>query len=38
MLGWQPKVSLRDGLSKTIEYFDGLLRSRGGAVRAPSPD
>jgi len=38
MLGWQPKVPLRDGLAKTIEYFDGLLRSRGGAVRAPSPN
>jgi UDP-glucuronate decarboxylase len=38
MLGWQPKVALRDGLAKTIAYFDGLLRSRGGAVRAPSPN
>ncbi len=28
MLQWQPKVRLREGLAKTIEYFDGLLRSR----------
>ncbi len=26
LLGWQPKVALRDGLTKTIEYFDGLLK------------
>lgn len=26
-LGWEPKVALRDGLVKTIEYFDDLLRS-----------
>jgi UDP-glucuronate decarboxylase len=25
MLGWEPKVPLRDGLAKTIAYFDGLL-------------
>jgi len=25
-LGWQPQVPLRDGLQKTIAYFDGLLR------------
>ncbi len=24
-LGWEPKVPLREGLAKTIEYFDGLL-------------
>jgi UDP-glucuronate decarboxylase len=28
MLGWQPKVPLREGLEKTVEYFDGLLRRR----------
>jgi UDP-glucuronate decarboxylase len=26
LLGWQPKVQLRDGLQKTIEYFEGLLK------------
>jgi len=26
VLGWQPKVKLRDGLAMTIEYFDGLLK------------
>ena len=25
-LGWEPKVALRDGLDKTIRYFDALLR------------
>ncbi len=25
-LGWEPTVALRDGLVKTIEYFDGLLK------------
>lgn len=27
LLDWQPKVELREGLSKTIDYFDGLLRT-----------
>ena len=26
LLGWQPKIALRDGLTKTIAYFDGLLK------------
>jgi UDP-glucuronate decarboxylase len=26
VLGWEPKVPLQDGLTKTIAYFDGLLR------------
>ena len=25
-LGWQPKVSLEEGLNRTIEYFDALLK------------
>ncbi|MDF7800767.1 SDR family oxidoreductase [Pontiellaceae bacterium B1224] len=25
-LGWEPKVQLREGLAKTIEYFDNLLK------------
>ena len=27
-LGWQPKVALREGLTHTIGYFDGLLAGR----------
>jgi UDP-glucuronate decarboxylase len=27
LLGWAPRVQLRDGLMKTIEYFERLLRS-----------
>jgi UDP-glucuronate decarboxylase len=27
LLAWEPRVQLRDGLMKTIEYFDQLLRS-----------
>jgi UDP-glucuronate decarboxylase len=26
LLGWEPKVQLRDGLTKTIAYFDGLMK------------
>ncbi len=26
-LGWEPKVPLREGLAKTIEYFDALLKA-----------
>jgi UDP-glucuronate decarboxylase len=37
-LGWEPQVALRDGLVKTIEYFDELLRGNdlpheAGAIR-----
>lgn len=28
ILGWEPTVQLRDGLSKTITYFDGMLSGR----------
>jgi UDP-glucuronate decarboxylase len=28
-LGWQPKVQLREGLKKTIDYFDDLLHNEG---------
>ena len=27
VLGWQPKVKLRDGLKKAIPYFEGLIRA-----------
>jgi UDP-glucuronate decarboxylase len=27
-LGWQPSVVLREGLTKTIAYFDDFLRSK----------
>ncbi len=26
-LGWQPTIALEEGLTKTIEYFDGLMRN-----------
>ncbi|MBS0574470.1 MAG: SDR family oxidoreductase [Proteobacteria bacterium] len=28
-LGWEPRVALRDGLARTITYFDGLLGQSG---------
>ena len=28
ILGWEPRVQLRDGLTKTIAYFDGMLSGR----------
>jgi UDP-glucuronate decarboxylase len=28
ILGWEPKIQLRDGLTKTISYFDGMLSGR----------
>jgi UDP-glucuronate decarboxylase len=31
-LQWQPKVPLREGLKKTIDYFDDLLRSGGKGI------
>jgi dTDP-glucose 4,6-dehydratase len=30
LLGWEPKVELEDGLTKTIEYFRGILAKTGG--------
>ena len=35
-LGWEPKVSLREGLVHTIEYFRGLVGSARMAPRAPT--
>jgi UDP-glucuronate decarboxylase len=28
-LGWEPSIGLRDGMKRTIAYFDGLLRENG---------
>jgi UDP-glucuronate decarboxylase len=28
LLGWEPQVQLRDGLAKTIDYFERLLREK----------
>ena len=35
MLGWEPKIALRDGLARTIGYFRGLVGSERMAPRAP---
>ena len=35
LLGWVPRVQLRDGLMKTIEYFERLLRSHPSDERLP---
>jgi UDP-glucuronate decarboxylase len=35
LLGWAPRVQLRDGLAKTIEYFDRLLGSDAEHERSP---
>jgi dTDP-glucose 4,6-dehydratase len=35
MLGWEPKVPLREGLVKTIEYFRGLVGTDRMAPRSP---
>jgi UDP-glucuronate decarboxylase len=29
ILNWEPKIQLRDGLTKTIAYFDAILRKEG---------
>jgi UDP-glucuronate decarboxylase len=28
VLGWEPKIALREGLKKTIPYFEGVIRSK----------
>jgi UDP-glucuronate decarboxylase len=33
LLGWQPEVSLEDGLARTIAYFDARLGAEGGGGR-----
>jgi UDP-glucuronate decarboxylase len=36
-LGWTPKVKLREGLKKTIAYFEDLLREKRGFNPRPAP-
>ena len=35
MLGWEPKIALREGLIRTIEYFRGLIGTERMAPRSP---
>jgi dTDP-glucose 4,6-dehydratase len=35
MLGWEPKIGLREGLGSTIEYFRGLMGTERMAPRSP---
>jgi UDP-glucuronate decarboxylase len=37
MLGWEPKVALRDGLAATIDYFDRWLTARAASSAAARP-
>ena len=30
-LGWEPRVRLRDGLARTVDYFDDIIASGGSA-------
>jgi UDP-glucuronate decarboxylase len=36
VLGWAPKIELRQGLIKTIKYFDAFLSEEGGKAKGPS--
>jgi UDP-glucuronate decarboxylase len=36
VLGWQPTTPLKEGLSRTIEYFDRLLAGRPPESAAPT--
>jgi UDP-glucuronate decarboxylase len=36
-LGWKPRVALKDGLEKTIAYFDELLGAQRRATAEPAP-
>ncbi len=37
LLAWRPSISLREGLTRTIEYFDGILKSNQEAEISMSP-
>jgi nucleoside-diphosphate-sugar epimerase len=37
MLGWEPKVHVRDGLARTIEYFQAHVGTPMMAPRTPRP-
>jgi nucleoside-diphosphate-sugar epimerase len=34
MLGWEPSVTLRDGVTRTIEYFRSVLSNEAVSARA----
>jgi nucleoside-diphosphate-sugar epimerase len=38
-LGWQPRVSIREGIRRSVEWYynDYLSRDRKGAVASPAP-
>jgi len=36
-LGWEPKIQLKEGLTKTIEYFRGIMPKLD-EFRAPTPN
>jgi UDP-glucuronate decarboxylase len=36
-LDWEPRISLAEGLPRTIEYFDDLLQRHGRALLQRSP-
>jgi UDP-glucuronate decarboxylase len=36
ILGWEPRVPLHEGLQKTIDYFDGLIRAKPRSAILPS--
>lgn len=38
LLGWEPRIALRDGLARTIDYFDSQLRKTGAPRLRPSDE
>ncbi len=37
VLGWEPRIALREGLRKTIDYFDAFLSEEGSLARETVP-